>query len=55
MEVDPSDSMELFEVEVEIYNAKVKLLTWLFEEIKMQPPELKRILNKTSQQLPLNL
>ena len=47
--------MELFEEEVEIYNSKMKLLTWLYDEIKLHQESQKDDLNKSGQKLPLNL
>ena len=46
--------MELFEEEAEIYNSKIRLLNWLYEEIKLQPEEMKDILNELGQKLPYN-
>jgi len=46
--------MELFEEELELYNSKIKLLNWLYEELKMYP-EMKDLLNEKGQKLPLNL
>jgi len=47
--------MELFEEEVEIYNSKLRNLSWLYDEIKLQPDVLRNILNEKGQKLPLNL
>jgi len=47
--------MELFEEEVEIYNSKVKNLTWLYDELRLQPEILKDIINEKGQKLPLNV
>ena len=46
--------MEIFEEEVEIYNAKMRLLTWLYDEIKIQSDISKDLLNEKGQKLPLN-
>jgi len=46
--------MELFEEELEIYNAKMRLLNWLYEEIKIQSGVSKDLLNEKGQKLPLN-
>ena len=46
--------MELFEEEVELYNSKMKLLNWLYDELKMQPEHLKDELNEKGQKLPFN-
>jgi len=51
----PSRSMELFEEETELYNSKIRLLNWLYEEIKMQPEEIRDLLNERGQKLPFNL
>jgi len=47
--------MELFEEEVEIYNSKVKNLTWLYDELRLQPEILKDIINEKGRKLPLNV
>ena len=46
--------MEIFEEEVEIYNAKMRLLTWLYDEINIQSNLSKDILNEKGQKLPIN-
>ncbi|MBY9013851.1 MAG: hypothetical protein KGD70_15875 [Candidatus Lokiarchaeota archaeon] len=46
--------MELFEEELEIYNAKLRLLSWLYDEIKIQSNISKDLLNEKGQKLPLN-
>ena len=46
--------MEIFEEEVEIYNAKMRLLTWLYDEIKIQSNLSKDLLNEKGQKLPIN-
>ncbi len=47
--------MELFEEEIEIYNSKMRLLSWLYDELKLQEELSKDILNEKGQKLPLNL
>lgn len=47
--------MELFEEEVEIYNTKMKNLSWLYDELHIQPEILKDIVSEKGQKLPLNL
>ncbi|UCC19383.1 MAG: hypothetical protein JSV62_14960 [Promethearchaeota archaeon] len=47
--------MELFEVEVEIYNSKMRALNWLYDELQLQPKDLKDLINEKGQKLPLNL
>jgi len=47
--------MELIEEEIEIYNSKMRLLTWLYDEIKLQSDLSKDLLNEKGQKLPLNL
>ncbi|MFX1313621.1 MAG: hypothetical protein ACFFHD_13585 [Promethearchaeota archaeon] len=47
--------MELFEEEIEIYNSKMRLLSWLYDELKLQKDLSKDILNEKGQKLPLNL
>ncbi len=46
--------MKIFEEEIEIYNAKMRLLSWLYDEIKIQSDLSKDILNEKGQKLPLN-
>ena len=53
--ISPSSVMELFEEETELYNSKIRLLNWLYEEIKMQPEEIRNLLNEKGQKLPFNL
>lgn len=47
--------MELFESEIEIYNSKMRLLDWLYNELEVQPNDIKEFLNKKGQDLPLNI
>jgi len=47
--------MELFEEEVEIYNSKLRNLSWLYDELKLQPDVLRNKINEKGQKLPLNL
>lgn len=47
--------MELFEEEIEIYNSKMRLLSWLYDELKLQKELSKNVLNEKGQKLPLNL
>lgn len=47
--------MELFEEEIEIYNSKMRLLSWLYDELNLQIDLSKDILNEKGQKLPLNL
>ncbi len=47
--------MELIEEEIEIYNSKMRLLSWLYDEIKIQKDFSKDVLNEKGQKLPLNL
>ena len=48
--------MEIFEEEVEIYNAKLRNLEWLYLELKIQSDSgfSKDLLNEKGQKLPLN-
>jgi len=46
--------MEIFEEDIEIYNAKIRLLSWLYDEIKIQSDISKDLLNEKGQKLPLN-
>ncbi len=47
--------MELFEEEVEIYNSKMRLLNWLYDELRIHPEISKDSINEKGQKLPLNL
>jgi hypothetical protein len=47
--------MEILETELEIYNSKMRLLNWVFEEIKLFPDSDKEIIKQKSHDLPLNL
>ena len=47
--------IEIFQEEIEIYNAKLRLLNWLYDEIKIQTNLSKNLLNEKGQKLPLNV
>jgi len=47
--------IDLIEEEIAIYNSKMRSLSWLYDEIQIQPEIYKEILNKIGQDLPLNL
>ncbi len=49
------DNIEVFEVEIEIYNSKMRLLNWLDKEIKLHNENLREDLIEKSRILPLNL
>ena len=51
--IDNSD-LEIIEEEIEVYNAKMRLLNWLYDEIKIQTSLSKKILNEKGQKLPIN-
>jgi len=46
--------MELIEEETEFYNSKIRLLMWLYDELKLFP-EIKDELKIKGQKLPLNV
>jgi hypothetical protein len=46
--------MEFFEEETEIYNSKMRLLMWLYDELQLNP-KLKEELNSKGQELPVNV
>ncbi len=46
--------IDLIEEEIQIYNSKMRLLNWLYDELKIQPKDLKDFLNKKGQELPIN-
>ena len=47
--------MEIFEEELEIYNSKMRLLNWLYDEIRIHPEINKEDINDKGQKLPINL
>ena len=47
--------IDIVEEEISIYNSKMRLLSWLYDEIQIQNEEQKELLNKFGQDLPLNL
>ena len=47
--------LEILEEEIELYNAKMRLLNWLYDEIRIQRGISKEILNEKGQKLPINL
>ena len=47
--------MELFEEEVEIYNSKMRLLNWLYDELRIHSEISKDLINDKGQKLPINL
>jgi hypothetical protein len=47
--------MEIVETELEIYNSKMRLLNWVFDELKLYSDSEKEIIKKKSQDLPINL
>jgi hypothetical protein len=47
--------IDIIEEEINIYNSKMRLLSWLYDEIQIQSEEQKEMLNKFGQDLPLNL
>ena len=55
MNIEGNHEMELFEEEVEIYNSKMRLLNWLYDEIRIHPEFFKDMVNEKGQKLPLNL
>ncbi|MFX1457707.1 MAG: hypothetical protein ACFFDB_20255 [Promethearchaeota archaeon] len=55
MDIDSNHDMELFEEEVEIYNSKMRLLNWLYDELRLYPETERDMINEKGQKLPLNL
>ena len=47
--------MDVISEDVEIYNSKMKLLNWLFDELKVHQETHRDFLNEAGQKLPLNL
>jgi hypothetical protein len=52
---DNNLDLEILEEEIEVYNAKMRLLNWLYDEIRIQNSIPKEILNEKGQKLPINL
>jgi hypothetical protein len=46
--------MEIFEEETEIYNSKMRLLMWLYDELKINS-KYKDLLSSKGKELPLNI
>ncbi|MHA2035039.1 MAG: hypothetical protein ACW972_07970 [Promethearchaeota archaeon] len=55
MNIEGNHDMELFEEEVEIYNSKMRLLNWLYDELRIHPEIFRDVVNEKGQKLPLNL
>ncbi len=53
MEID-GKNIEFIEEELNIYNAKMRLLSWLYDEMQIQSEDKKESLNKIGQEMPLN-
>ena len=47
--------VSVLEPEILIYNSKMRLLSWLYDEIQIHPEDWKEKLNRIGQDLPLNL
>ncbi|MEJ2249184.1 MAG: hypothetical protein P8Y97_05930 [Candidatus Lokiarchaeota archaeon] len=47
--------MEILESELEIYNSKMRLFNWLFEELKLFSKSEQELIKEKSRNLPLNL
>lgn len=45
----------VFEEEVELYNSRMRLETWLFDEVRMQPIDIREEVKKEGAKLPINL
>ncbi|MFX1395372.1 MAG: hypothetical protein ACFFAH_17695 [Promethearchaeota archaeon] len=48
-------NLDLINEEIEIYNSKMRLLTWLYEELKLHREDKRDLLNENGQKLPLNI
>ena len=55
MNIEGNPDMELFEEVVGSYNSKIRLLNWLYDEIRLHPEFSKDMINERGQKLPLNL
>ena len=49
------DQITRIEEEVEIYNSKMRLLNWLYDELRIHSEIFKDKINEKGQKLPLNL
>jgi len=49
------EELDIYQEELEIYNSKMRLLNWLFEELKLHREDKRDTLNVIGQKLPLNL
>ncbi len=47
--------MELLETEIEIYNSKLRLFNWLYEEMQLFYSDLREEINQKGKNLPINL
>jgi hypothetical protein len=52
--MEENNNVEIFQEEMELYNSKIRLLNWLYQEIKLQPEQMKDLLNEQGQKLPYN-
>ena len=52
--MEKSNNIEIFQEEIELYNSKIRLLNWLYQEIKLQPEQMKDLINEKGQKLPYN-
>jgi hypothetical protein len=46
--------MEAIELETEIYDSKMRLYSWIYDEIKIQPKNIKEMIHNRGKQLPIN-
>ena len=49
------EELDIYQEELEIYNSKMRLLNWIFEELKLHREDKRYMLNETGKKLPLNL
>jgi hypothetical protein len=47
--------MELLETEIEIYNSKLRLFNWVYEEMQLFYGDLKEEISQKGKDLPINL
>ena len=47
--------VEAIEVENQIYESKMRLYNWLYDEIEIQPKSIEEMIHIKGKQLPLNL
>jgi hypothetical protein len=47
--------VETIEVENEIYESRMRLYSWIYDEIEIQPKSIEQIIHHKGKQLPINI